>query len=100
MEDSRFKAEYEKLREQAGAVARAELRGLMLKAAATRAEGMDNDNPWIRLRAAQATINASMKIDGVNENKRVLELMSSGSSRPSTTRSGSALSPFPSTGEG
>ncbi len=76
MEDSRFKAEYDKLREQAGAVARAELRGLMLKAAAVLAEGMDDENPRVRLRAAQATLNAGMKVDGVNENKRVIELMS------------------------
>lgn len=76
MEDTKFKAEYDKLREQPGAVARAELRGLMLKAAATFADGMDDENPWVRLRAAQATINAGMKVDGVNENKRLIDLMS------------------------
>ena len=37
---------------------------------------MDDENPWVLLRAAQAAINAGMKVDGVNENKRLIDLMS------------------------
>lgn len=48
----------------------------MLKATVTLVEGKDDENPWVRLRAAQATINAGMKVDGVNENKRLIDLMS------------------------
>jgi hypothetical protein len=76
MEDPDFRTEYERVREEASAVATAELRGLMLKATAVLAETMDHKYPEIRLRAAQATINAGKKVDGAAENRHLIDLLS------------------------
>jgi hypothetical protein len=76
MEVPDFRSEYENLREEASAVATAELRGLMLKATTVLADSMNHPYPEIRLRAAQIAINAGRKVDGVSENRQLIDLLS------------------------
>jgi hypothetical protein len=76
MDDPDFRMEYERLREEASAIATAELRGLMLKATTVLADSMDHSYPEIRLRAAQVALNAGRKVDGAAENRQLIDLLS------------------------
>ena len=70
-----FKAAYLELRDVESQIARAELRGLALKAATTLSEAMDNPDPYISLRAAQTAMNASVKVEDTEDAKRIISLM-------------------------
>ncbi len=73
MDDSLFRDEYERLRRQAGQVAKVELRGLMFKAVNVLAESMEDTNPFVRLRAAQATISSALKANDLEELEKRLD---------------------------
>ena len=70
-----FKAAYLDLREVEAEIARAELRGLALKAATTLSKAMDNPDPYISLRAAQTAVNASVKVEDTEDAKRIVRLL-------------------------
>ena len=56
-------------------IARTELRGLALKAATTLSKAMDNPDPYISLRAAQAAVNTSVKVEDAENAKRIGRLL-------------------------
>ena len=70
-----FKAAYLELREVEANIARAELRGLALKAATTLSKAMDNPDPYISLRAAQTAVNASVKVEDTEDAKPIVRLL-------------------------
>ena len=70
-----FKAAYLDLREVEAEIARAELRGLALKAATTLSKAMDNPDPYISLRAAQTAVNTSVKVEDAENAKRIVRLL-------------------------
>ncbi len=72
MNDPDFKSAYLALREVEADIARAELRGLALKAAITLSRAMDNEDPNISLRAAQTAVKASVKVEDVKKVVRIL----------------------------
>ena len=56
IEDDEFRRELERQRNEALELAHVELKGLMCKATQVLGEAMDNDNPFLRLRAAQIAL--------------------------------------------
>ncbi len=73
--DPVFREAYLELRQLEADIARAELRGLSLKAATTLSKAMDNEDPYISLRAAQTAVNASAKVEDAENAKRVIRLL-------------------------
>ncbi|MCY4527768.1 MAG: hypothetical protein OXD46_01895 [Chloroflexi bacterium] len=73
--DPEFKGAYLELRDVEAKIARAELRGLSLKAATTLSKAMDNDDPYISLRAAQTAVSAGVKVEDAEDAKRVIRLL-------------------------
>ena len=72
MEDDEFRSELTRLRNEAAELAQTELKGMMLDAAMVIREALDDNDPFIRLRAAAATLNLSMKtLYGLNVEKRL-----------------------------
>ena len=76
MNEPEFKSAYLALREVEANIARAELRGLALKAAITLSRAMDNEDPNISLRAAQTAVKASVKVEDAEDIKRVVRILS------------------------
>lgn len=70
-----FKNAYQELREMEFEIAKAELRGLSLKAARTLSKAMDSSDPYINLRAAQTSVNASIKVEGDEDAKRIIRII-------------------------
>ena len=75
LNEPKFKAAYLELRDVEAEIARAELRGLALKAATTLSKAMDNPDPYISLRAAQTAVNASVKVEDTEDAKRIVRLL-------------------------
>ena len=73
MEDDEFRTELERLRTYAFDLARAELKGLMFKAAAVLDDSMEHRNPFVRLRAAQATVYSGLKVGEIEKLKDRLD---------------------------
>ena len=73
MDDPDFRDELERRRAQAADLARAELRGLMLKGTLVLAEAMEDPDPAIRLRAAGATLHIGLKANDLRELRERLE---------------------------
>ena len=67
MHDPAFRDELERLRGEAAKVAKVELRGLMLKAVGVLADSMEDQNPFVRLRAARTTMYIGIKAIDVAE---------------------------------
>ena len=63
MEDDEFRAELQHQRNEAAHLARAELKGLMLKSICVFADAMEDPNPQIRLKAARDSAYIAIKID-------------------------------------
>ena len=75
MQDDQFRSRLGQLRAEAAELARTELRGLMLKSVVVLAESLEDDNPNIRLRAAQMTLTTGLKIIDVESIERRLDLI-------------------------
>ena len=75
MQDDEFRSRLEQLRAEAAELARTELRGLMLKSVVVLAESLEDDDPNIRLRAAQMTLTTGHKIIDVERIERRLDLI-------------------------
>ena len=75
LSDPHFKETYLALRDVEAQIARAELRGLALKAATTLSKAMDNSDPSISLRAAQSAMSASVKVEDTEDAKRIIRLI-------------------------
>ena len=75
LNEPEFKAAYEELRDVEADIARVELRGLALRAATTLSKAMDNPDPYISLRAAQAAVNTSVKVEDAENAKRIVRLL-------------------------
>ena len=73
MEDDEFRAEIERLRGHAFDLARAELKGLMFKAAGCLADSMEHRNPFVKFRAAQATVYSGLKVGEIEKLKDRLD---------------------------
>ena len=73
MQDDRFREELERLRAEAAGLAHTELNGLMLKGVLALAEALEDENPYIRLRAAQATLSIGLKALDLKELLRRLD---------------------------
>ena len=67
MHDPDFRDELERLRGEAAKVAKVELRGLMLKAVGVLADSMEDQNPFVRLRAARTTMYIGIKAVDIAE---------------------------------
>lgn len=63
MEDDEFRAELKRQRNEAASLARAELKGLMLKSICVFAEAMEDPNPFVRLKAARDSAYIALKIE-------------------------------------
>ena len=85
MNDPDFKSAYLALREVEADIARAELRGLALKAAITLSRAMDNEDPNISLRAAQTAVKASVKVEDAEDAKKVVRFLSQFAERDDDT---------------
>ncbi len=75
IEDDEFRRELERQRSEALELAHVELKGLMFKATQVLGEAMDNDNPFLRLRAAQIALTVGLKAIEVKELQRRIELL-------------------------
>ena len=75
MQDDEFRSRLEQLRAEAAELARPELRGLMLKSVVVLAESLEDDDPNIRLRAAQMTLTTGHKMIDVENIERRLDLI-------------------------
>ena len=73
MQDDRFREELERLRAEAAGLAHTELNGLLLKGVLALAEALEDENPNIRLRAAQATLSIGLKALDLKELLRRLD---------------------------
>lgn len=85
MNEPDFKSAYLALREVEANIARAELRGLALKAAITLSRSMDNEDPNISLRAAQTAVKASVKVEDAEDVKKVVRFLSKFAERDDDT---------------
>ena len=63
MEDDEFRAELKRLRNEAAGLARAEIKGLMLKSICVFADAMEDPNPFVRLKAARDSAYIALKIE-------------------------------------
>lgn len=75
LEDDEFRRELERQRNEALELAHVELKGLMFKATQVVGEAMDDDNPFLRLRAAQIALTVGLKAIEVKEIQRRIELL-------------------------
>ena len=75
IEDDEFRCELERQRNEALELAHVELKGLMCKATQVLGEAMDNDNPFLRLRAAQIALTVGLKAIEVKEMQHRIELL-------------------------
>ncbi len=75
IEDDEFRRELERQRNEALELAHLELKGLMLKATQVVGEAMDDDNPFLRLRAAQIALTLGLKAIEVKELQSRIELL-------------------------
>ena len=73
MNDPDFRATLEGLRSEAADLAHTELRGLMLKGALVLAEAMEDPNPNVRVRAAQAALSIGLKSVDLKELRQSVE---------------------------
>ena len=72
MDDDEFRTELKRLRDEAAELAQTEIKGMMLDAAMVIRDALDDENPSVRLRAAAATLNLSLKtIHGMDVEKRI-----------------------------
>ena len=76
MEDNRFRAEFERLRNEAFSLAQAELKGLSLKGTGVLAQMLEDPSSNIRLRAAQFAIAAGAKVNEQTNLQERLERIS------------------------
>ena len=75
MDDDDFRRELKRLRDEAAELAQTEIKGMMLDAAMVIRDALDDENPSVRLRAAAATLNLSLKtIHGMDVEKRLNRL--------------------------
>ena len=72
MNDPAFREEYQRHRDEAGAIARAAIRGLMLDAVSVIAERLDSDDPKERVRAAKTILSFDTKTAAVDSNRKVV----------------------------
>ena len=63
MEDDEFRAELQHQRNEAANLARAELKGLLLKSICLFADAMEDPNPQVRLKAARDSAYITLKIE-------------------------------------
>ena len=75
MTDSNFRAELERLRQDAEALARVELQGLVLKSISTLAELLEDSNPTVRGAAVRSALSNALKIGENRDLRRQLELI-------------------------
>ena len=75
IEDDEFRRELERQRSEALELAHVELKGLMFKATQVVGEAMDDDNPFLRLRAAQIALTVGLRATEVKELQRRIELL-------------------------
>ena len=75
IEDDEFRRELERQRNEALELAHVELKGLMFKATQVLGEAMDDDNPFLRLRAAQIALTVGLKALEVKELQTRIELL-------------------------
>ena len=75
MEDDEFRSNLERLRDEAADLARAELRGLMLKAVIVLAEALEDPRTTVGVRAARATLESAMKNEDMREIRRRLDVL-------------------------
>ena len=73
LEEPSFRDELERLRREAASVAKLELRGLMLNAVGVLADAMQDQNPYIRLRAARTTMYIGLKAIDLTELEQRLD---------------------------
>jgi len=73
MEDPKFRNELQRLRIEAAELAKFELKGMMLKAALVINEVMENDNPYVRLRAATSALSIALKANDITDIERNLD---------------------------
>ena len=72
MDDDEFRTQLKRLRDEAAELAQTEIKGMMLDAAMVIRDALDDENPSVRLRAAAATLNLSLKtIHGMDVEKRI-----------------------------
>ena len=75
MDDDEFRTELKRLRDEAAELAQTEIKGMMLDATMVIRDALDDENPSVRLRAAAATLNLSLKtIHGMDVEKRINRL--------------------------
>ena len=75
LEDETFRAEYQRLRDGAAELAKAELKGLMLNAAQVVGSALRNADAGIRFKAAKMAIDAGLKgIDMADIERRISRL--------------------------
>ncbi len=75
IEDDEFRRELERQRNEALELAHVELKGLMFKATQVLGEAMDNDNQFLRLRAAQIALTVGLKSVEAKELQSRIELL-------------------------
>ena len=72
MNDPAFREEYQRQRDEAGSIARAAIRGLMLEAVSVLAERLSSEDPQERVRAAKTILNFDTKTAAVDSNRKVV----------------------------
>ena len=73
MQDQEFRATLDRLRSQAADLALSELQGLMLKGIVVLAEAMEDANPTVRLRGAQAALSIGLNARNLKDLRRRID---------------------------
>ena len=75
MHDPVFRAELERMRKDAEALARVELQGLVLKSINTLAELLEDPNPRVRAIAVRAVLSNALKVGDLRELRHEIETL-------------------------
>ena len=68
-----FRKAYERQREETAALATAEIRALMLKAAVALSQNLESDDPNVRARASRDVMAYGFKLSDAEKNRKVIE---------------------------
>jgi hypothetical protein len=80
MREPHFRAQVERVRDEAASLARVKLQSLMLKSVLILEDSLDNADDALRLRAARATLQAAFRSDDALDLRRRLDMLDDGMS--------------------
>ncbi len=75
MQDTHFRSELQRMRDEAASLAMAKLQGIMLKSVLVLSETLDDPDQALRLRAARTALNTALRSEENRDLRRRLEVL-------------------------